>query len=213
MPTYGDGIAILGMCRTILLDRPFSQMIGEHAFCPTNGAELSREDHYDERGRPERVPQSDDLSPDAALEAPLTTGKRRSSKRALATYFQRCHQRHTEPDDDLYRRALLIITRLKRTAMGREARDVIIWYALSERLAREGVDIDWMASHVEPRCPECGGRLKYVSGPNGPIGRCGTSCIDAPTDQLYVIRTTVCSLLDRTFATDTPSDTDALTLL
>lgn len=189
------------------------QMIGEHAFCPTNGAELSQEIHYDESGCPERVPQSDDLSPDAALEAPLTRGKHRSSKRALSTYFQRCHRRHAEPNEDLYRRATLMITRLKRAAVEREGRDVIVWYALADRLADEGFDVNWMNSHVEPRCPECGGRLKYVSGPNGPIGRCGTSCIDAPTDQLYVIRTTVCSLLDRTFATDTPSDTDALTLL
>lgn len=188
-------------------------MIGEHAFCPTNGAELSREVHYDERGRPKRVPKSDELSPNAALEAPLTAGKRRSSKRALSRYFQRCHQRHAETDDDLYRRALLTVTRLKRTATGRETHDVIVWYALGERLTRNGFDVEWMGSHVEPRCPECEGRLKYVSGPDGPIARCGTSCTDGHEDRLHTIRTTVCSLLDRTFPDDAPTDTDALTLL
>ncbi|MFC6767335.1 hypothetical protein ACFQE6_20815, partial [Natrinema soli] len=77
-------------------------MIGEHAFCPTSGASLSRDVHYDERGRPERVPQSDGLSPKASLEAPLTTGEPRSSRRALATHFRRCHRRHAEPSDELY---------------------------------------------------------------------------------------------------------------
>ncbi|MGQ3411981.1 hypothetical protein ACT4ML_06925 [Natrinema sp. LN54] len=188
-------------------------MIGEHAFCPTSGASLSREVHYDERGRPERVPQSDDLSPNASLDAPLTTGERRSSRRALATHFRRCHRRHADADDELYCRAALSLARLKRAAAGRQGRDVIVWYALAERLARDGFDVDWMSAHAEPRCPDCSGRLTYVEGPDGPIGRCGGSCHGTRADRLETIRDTVCSLFARTFPDDPTPDTDALTLL
>ena len=188
-------------------------MIGEHAFCPTSGASLSREVHYDDRGRPERVPESDDLSPNAALEAPLTTGKRRSSRRALVTYFRRCHRRHAEADDELYRRAACALGRLKRTASGREERDSVVWVALAERLARDGFDVAWMAAHVEPRCPACGGRLTYRDGPDGPIGRCGGACRDARTDRLAEIRETVRSLFARTYPDDPAPDTDGLELL
>ncbi|SEW01964.1 hypothetical protein [Natrinema salifodinae] len=188
-------------------------MIGEHAFCPTSGASLSREVHYDDRGRPERVPQSDDLSPNATRDAPLTTGKRRSSRRALVTYFRRCHRRHADPNDDLYRSAALAIDRLKRAASGREECDVVVWYALGDRLAGNGFDVAWMTAHVEPRCPECHGRLQYVAGPDGPIGRCGGSCRGTCDDRLAAVRETVRSLLARTFPDDPTPDTDALTLL
>lgn len=187
-------------------------MIGEHAFCPTSGASLSREVHYDDRGRPERVPQSDDLSPNAALEGPLTTGERRSSKRALATYFRRCHRRHADRDDDLYRRAAVALARLKRAASGREERDDVVWFALAERLAREGFDVDWMTAHADPRCPACNGRLTYVEGPDGPIGRCG-SCRDARDDRLEAVRDLVRSLFARTFPDDSIPATDALVVL
>ncbi|WP_222919789.1 hypothetical protein [Natrinema sp. SYSU A 869] len=188
-------------------------MIGEHAFCPTSGASLSREVHYDERGRPERVPQSDDLSPNASLDAPLTMGKRRSSRRALTTYFRRCHRRHADANDDLYCHAALLLARLKRAATGCQERDVIVWYALGERLARDGFSVTWMTSHAEPRCPECGGRLTYVAGPDGPIGHCGGSCHGTRDDRLTTIRETVCSLFARTFPDDPTPDSDALTLL
>lgn len=197
-------------------------MIGEHAFCPTSGAALSRAVHYDEHGRPERVPQSDDLSPNAALEAPLTTGKRRSSRRALLTYFRRCHRRHAEPDDELYRRAAYALERLKRTASGREERDVVVWAALGERLERDGFDAAWMRAHVEPRCPDCGGRLTYVDGPDGPVGRCGSACRETRTDRLAEIRDRVRSLFARTFddsaaepepESESGSETDALAVL
>ncbi|WP_339104145.1 hypothetical protein [Haloterrigena salinisoli] len=188
-------------------------MIGEHAFCPTSGASLSREVHYDERGRPERVPLSDDLSPNAALEAPLTTGKRRSSRRALLTYFRRCHRRHAEADDDLYRRAALALGRLKRTATGRQERDVIVWLALGDRLARDGFDVDWMGAHVEPRCPECSGRLTYAEGADGPVARCGGSCCESRIDRLATIRETVRSLLAKTYPEDSTPDPDALAVL
>ncbi|MCU4741678.1 hypothetical protein OB955_17240 [Halobacteria archaeon AArc-m2/3/4] len=211
-------------------------MIGEHAFCPTSGASLSREIHYDEHGRPERAPRSEDLTPKDALEAPLTTGERRSSKRALSTYFQRCHRRHVgsarnEPEDggersidendveaedddesDLYRHAALALTRLKRTATGRQERDVIVWYALRERLARDGFDVAWMTAHVEPRCPDCGSQLVYVTGPDRPLGRCPTSCTGDRRDRLRTIRTTVVALFERTYP-ETTLETDALTLL
>ncbi|ELZ07393.1 hypothetical protein [Natrialba aegyptia] len=188
-------------------------MIGEHAFCPTSGASLSRERHYDERGRPERAPEADGCSQNVALETPLTTGKRRSSKRALLTYFRRCHQRHAVPDDELYARAAVTLTRLKRTASGRGERDVIVWYALGERLARDEFAVEWMTNHVEPRCQNCGGRLTYLDGADGLIGRCGTVCTDTGRDQLAVIRHLVRSLLNRTFPTYSLSEADALTLL
>lgn len=188
-------------------------MIGEHAFCPTSGASLSREAHYDERNRPERVPESDELSPNAALEAPLTTGRRRSSRRALATYFRRCHRRHADADDELYCRAAFVLARLKRVATGRQERDVILWYALGERLARDGFDVDWMSAHAEPRCPECSGRLTYVDGPDGPIGRCGGSCRGTCDDRLATIRDTVCTLFARTFPDDPTPESNALALL
>ncbi|WP_276253954.1 hypothetical protein [Halomontanus rarus] len=215
-------------------------MIGEHAFCPTSGASLSQEIHYDEHGRSERAPRSDELTPTDALETPLTTGERRSSKRALSTYFQRCHRRHAEsPRDelvdgderavdetatedeidsededrpDLYRHATLALTRLKRAATGRQERDVIVWYALRERLARDGFDVAWMTAHVEPRCPDCGSQLVYVSGPNRPIGRCPTSCTGDRHDRLRAIRTTVTALFERTYS-DATLEADALTLL
>lgn len=188
-------------------------MIGEHAFCPTSGASLSRDVHYDERGRPERVPQSDDLAPNASLEAPLTTGNRRSSRRALATHFRRCHRRHDEPNNELYCRGALALARLKRTATGRQEYDVIVWYALGERLARDGFDVNWMAAHAEPRCPECHGRLTYVPGVDGLLGRCGGSCRGTREDRLDTIRETVRSLFARTFPDDPTPDTDALELL
>lgn len=190
-----------------------THMIGEHAFCPTSGAALSRERHYDERGRPQRTPESDDLSPRASLEAPLTTGRRRSSKRALSTYFRRCHRRHAPEDDELYGRAALAVARLKRAAGGRDGRDVIVWYALGERLAREGFDVEWMAAHAEPRCPECGGRLAYEEGPDGPVARCGTSCTDDRRDHLGTIRRTVATLYERTFPDDVAPAHDDLALL
>ncbi|WP_246999103.1 hypothetical protein [Halosolutus gelatinilyticus] len=188
-------------------------MIGEHAFCPTSGASLSREIHYDDCGRPERVPQSDDLAPNATLDAPLTTGKRRSSRRALLTYFRRCHRRHADADDDLYRRVATALGRLKRTASGREERDIIVWFALGERLTCDGFDVSWMTAHVEPRCPDCGSRLAYVDGPDGLVGRCGSSCRDRRDDRLDEIRTAVRSLFARTYPNDVPPETDALALL
>lgn len=188
-------------------------MIGKHAFCPTSGASLSREIHYDEQGRPERAPESDDLTPGTALDVPLTTGERRSSKRALSTYFRRCRRHHAESDDGLDGRASLAITRLKRTATGREQLDIVVWYALAERLKREGLDVDWMDGHVEPRCPDCGGRLAYEMGSNGVVGRCGTACTGDRGDRLRTIRELVVSLTERTFPDEPAPDADALALV
>lgn len=188
-------------------------MIGKHAFCPTSGASLSREAHYDEHGRPMRAPTGDECRHIAACETPLTTGSRRSSKRALTTYFRRCHQRHAEASDELYRRAAFAIHQLKRTATDHDGRDVVVWYALSERLAHEGFDVAWMSAHVEPRCPTCGGRLSYEMGPNGPLAWCGTRCSDEKRDRLETIRDTVVSLYERTFHEDASLTADDLTLL
>lgn len=188
-------------------------MIGKHAFCPTSGASLSREAHYDEHGRPLRAPETTDRTPVSAGEAPLTSGSRHSSKRALTTYFRRSHRRHAEPDGKLYRRAAFAVDRLKRTAADHDGRDEVVWYALGERLARDGFDAEWMSAHVEPRCPDCGGRLAYESGPNGPVARCGTNCTGEKRDRLEAIRETVVSLFERTFPEDPSPDVDDLTLL
>lgn len=189
-------------------------MIGEHAFCPSSGASLSQEIHHDEQGRPERAPESDDISPEASLEEPLTTGERRSSKRALSAYFRRCHRRHAEGDgDELHARAALAITRLKRAASDREQLDIVVWYALAEHLKREGFDVDWMAGHAEPRCPNCGGRLAYERRSNGVVGRCGTSCTGDRRDRLRTIRELVVALTERTFSGEPAPDADDLSLV
>ena len=129
------------------------------------------------------------------------------------TYFRRCHRRHADPNDDLYRRAALALGRLKRAATGRQECDVIVWYALSERLAQEGFDVDWMSAHAEPRCPDCYGRLTYDDAPDGPIARCAGSCCERRADRLTRIRSTVCSLFARTFPDEPTPETDALAVL
>lgn len=180
-------------------------MIGNHAFCPTSGASLSRETHYDEQGVPERAPMTDDP-------APLTTGQTRSSQRALVRYFRRCHGCHAEPDKELYRRASLALARLKRTANTQEGRDEIIWYALGERLADEGFEIAWMSGYAEPRCPDCGGRLAFDRGPNGLIARCGISC-GGGGDRMRKIRKLVVSLSECAFPDESAPTADELLML
>ncbi|MFC4990390.1 hypothetical protein [Saliphagus infecundisoli] len=180
-------------------------MIGDHAFCPTSGASLSEESHYDERGVPQRAPATDDP-------VPLTTGGTRSSRRALLRYFRRCHRRHADPDGKLYGRASLALARLKRTANAREGRDEIVWYALGERLARHGFEVAWMHAHAEPRCPDCGGRLAFERGPSGLVARCGLSCAHGG-DRLDEIRGLVASLHERAFPDEPTPPTDDLHVL
>lgn len=174
-------------------------MLGEFAFCPKTGAPLSREKHYDETGRPRRAPVPDEHA-GQIVEAELTNGAVRSSLRALTTHFRRCHQHRHDADRALYREAALALTRLKQTATGSEERDVCVWYALCEHLAREGHDADWMHAHVEPRCPACHGPLTYERLGANVSAHCATNCTGDDPDRLAELRETVATLYERTFS-------------
>ena len=183
-------------------------MIDEHAFCPRSGAPLSDEKHYDERGHARRAPE--ELNDEPTIQE-LTNGERRSSRRALLVHFRRCHGRHADPDSTLYRTASLALYRLKRTAHGTVDRDVYVWYALAERLAREGFDAGWMHAHVEPRCPRCHGKLKYGRTPDGGLrARCGARCSDGRSDALREVRETVADLYTRAFEPGAPIEVNDL---
>lgn len=189
-------------------------MIGNDAFCPETGAPLSRERHYDDRGAPQRAvlareeSAAESTAGDSAegRAGELTNGATRSSKAALFNYFRRCHERHADTDDALYRKAALGLGRLKRAADGRDGEDVYVWYALGRRLDAAGFAVEWMHTHAEPRCPECHGRLAYESGGGDVRARCGTNCTGDHADQLHEIRTIVAELYARAF--DEAADPD-----
>lgn len=158
-------------------------MKGAHKFCPESGVELSTERHYDASGIPWRAPE-DDVDEDhygAPPEGLLTCGDLVSSRLALANYFRRCHQRHHEPDEGLYRAMALALRRLKTSDDDDDPRggawDVWVWYALAERLARKGHDVRWMHYHADARCPRCSCQLVWELTPRGRQGRC-PSCGD-----------------------------------
>lgn len=175
-------------------------MIGEDAFCPETGASLSEETHYDAQGAPQRTTLPDEFTGESDLPGALTTGARRSSKTALFNRFRRCHQCHRDPNNKLYRKAALCLTRLKRAADGQQSWDIHIWYALHYRLARTGFDVEWMHTHVEPRCPDCHGRLNYTLYDNGDVqAECGTRCTDDRRDKLPVIRRMIADLHTHAF--------------
>ncbi|WP_049903413.1 hypothetical protein [Halococcus agarilyticus] len=180
-------------------------MIGEDAFCPKTGAPLTEEQQYDDAGRPRRVVTADEESLAADAAGELTTGAVRSSKAALFNRFRRCHERHHETDDALYRKAALALARLKRTAEDTESWDVHVWYALRKRLAAAGHDVEWMHAHVEPRCPHCHSRLRYEAYADTVTARCVAGCGGRP-DQLTAIRETIAALYTRAF--DTSIDPD-----
>lgn len=186
-------------------------MIHEYAFCPRSGAPLSAERHYDEFGRARRAPlESTDGGP-AVHE--LTNGERRSSRRALHVHFRECHGRHADPDPVLYRVASLALYRLKRAAEGTADWDVHVWYALAERLARDGFDAEWMHAHAEPRCPRCHGALRYERTPGGDLyAECGTRCVGR-TNALDEVRETVADLFNRAFGVDEDIGADDLAVL
>lgn len=181
-------------------------MIGEDAFHPKTGASLSREDHYDDQGNSRRATLPDGFSADADLPGELTNGAIQSSKAALFNRFRRCHQRHYEANDELYRKAALGLSRLKRAADGRQGWDIHVWYALQRRLDRAGFDAGWMHTHAEPRCPSCHGQLTYERYDNGDVrARCGTRCTKT-ADELHEIRTTIADLYSRAFGTAIGAD-------
>lgn len=182
-------------------------MKGPHAFCPKTGASLSSDRHYDADGRYRRHPVDDgDAAP--SPDGELTNGERRSSTVALFGRFRRCHRRHRDPDDDLYRTAALALRRLKRATTADDAWDLYVWSALGEYLARDGHDVEWMAAHVEPRCPGCHGRLRYDRCGDALHARCATDCGGCGPDALATIRDRVAALYGRAF--DASPDADAL---
>ena len=191
-------------------------MKGPHAFCPKTGAPLSEERHYDEQGRSRRVPVEDSATADDVPDSELTNGSLRSSKRALLNYFQRCHGFHHDPDQRLYRKAAVGLSRLKRVTKGENEWDVHVWFALGEWLASEGFDTEWMEAHAEPRCPHCAGSLKFLERPDGRIiAPCGTNCTEDGADRLEYIRELVFELHTQAFGGSDSGiqDTDDLELL
>ncbi|MFC7136152.1 hypothetical protein [Halobaculum litoreum] len=92
-------------------------MKGSNAFCPTTGASLSEELHYDDRGRAERAPV-DDCPPGVAPTGELTNGERCSSATALTVHFRRSRRASGPADDAIDRAAALAIRRLKRAGGG-----------------------------------------------------------------------------------------------
>lgn len=173
-------------------------MIGTDAFCPESGAPLSEEHHHDETGRPLRAALADEYVPEDALDGRLTAGAVRSSRTALYRHFRRCHDRHRDPDDELFRAAALALRRLKRAASDRDAWDVHVWFALRRRLEADGYEVAWMGAHAEPRCPDCHGRLRYRRVGDRVTARCGTRCAGG-RDRLPEIRERVADIYAAAF--------------
>ena len=164
-------------------------MIGAHAVCPKTGAQLSNEQHYDDAGQPRRIPVADAHVSPADLEAELTTGAVRSSREALLTHFQRTHQYDHSANDELYQKVALWLRRLTQTASGSHDMDMIIWVALAARVRAADYDASWMLNHVEFRCPQCYGRLKYEQIDAETVhAECATNCTDTRTGRLTEIR-------------------------
>lgn len=178
----------------------YLSMIGTNAFCPKTGAPLSDNKHYDDQGHGRRAVLFDDGVEATSSVSELTNGAIRSTKVAVFNHFRRCHQRHHEPDDALYRKASLAFTRLKRVANGKQGWDIHLWYAAKVRLQKAGYDTAWMHAHTTPRCPHCHGRLKYRDCIDGQlIARCGTTCTNTTTDQLTEIRELLADLYAQAF--------------
>lgn len=188
-------------------------MKGKYAFCPRSGAPLSEERHYDDTGRAQRVPVPGSVASETRPDGELTNGALRSARTALFNHFRESYRRHHEADDDrLFTKTALALTRLKRAATEQTEWDMYVWYALGERLSRAGYDVAWMNAHVEPRCPDCAGPLKYRQLVDTVSGRCATNCTGDNADALARIRTTVCDLAEGAFDAPRP-DEDDLTLL
>lgn len=140
---------------------------------------------------------------------PGRTGTVCSSRRALLAYFRRTHQCHREPDDALYRTVALRLRELKRAASGPGSSDMVVWFALYDRLRDEGVDADWLLGHVELRCPRCHGRLKYHQVDAETIhAECATNCTDDHAERLGEIERLAADLVHEAFGPEGPRGTD-----
>lgn len=177
-------------------------MMGETAFCPKTGAPLSDDRYYQENGHALRIAVKDDYVHADELDGELTTGTIRSSTKTLLTHFQRTHQYYHEPNYCLYRKAALRLRELKRAAAGRQETDMVVWLALYARL-RETVletEMDWMLGHVELRCPQCHGRLRYEQLASGRLlAACGTNCGDETGNRLAAIERLAIELYESAF--------------
>ena len=144
-------------------------MKGPHAICPESGARLSQERHPDERRIQYREPTTSESSV-------LSTGKTHSSMHALASFFGRkARDLVDDPEEALLTAASQYLRALKSET---DARDEWVWYALCERLHRDGYDVAWMRmADVVLVCPHCGSRLTYRPAPKGDIlPKCAINC-------------------------------------
>lgn len=168
-------------------------MKGPHAICAETGADLSEDRHPDEHGIPEREPETRDHDV-------LSNGATHSSRLALLRFFRRKHAALADdPGDDAPARAARYLRALKSET---DARDEWVWYALAERLHRDGFDIAWMRmADVVLVCPHCSSWLTYRPSPSGDIlPKCGATCTD---DYLFgdireVLRATYNAAFDNT---------------
>ena len=181
-----------------------STMKGQTAFCPKTGAELSKERYYADSNIPFRIPERESVDEafwDEDAEGLLTLGEAKSANTAILSYFERCHQKVREHDEELYRRAWSAIRQLK---LKTSAWDVWIWYALAERLDRLGFDTSWMLQYAEPRCPRCSSRLRYEEPPTGYANMiCGSSCgNETSSDRTVEIYDRIKDVYNATFTDD-----------
>lgn len=185
-------------------------MIGDDPFCPKSGAPLSSDKHYDHRGRCKRAVSDTDVASSVGSCGELTSGSVRSSKTALIVYFRRAHARHFGEDGELYRRGALALKRLLK-ANSHQPLDIVVWYALQQRLAVLGYETGWMDSHGELHCPRCYGRLRFQRSGGALIARCGTNCDGRHTDMLAELREAVVELYSEAFSDeDISGDADVL---
>jgi len=179
-------------------------MKGQHAFCPTSGAELGDERHYVDSRIPCRAPIEGTVDDSWTMLGELSNGQLISSATALTSYFRRCQQEaHADYYVDLYGKAALAIRRLKSET---NAWDVWIWYALAERLDRLGFDASWMRRFADPRCPRCSSQIKLedaVVGYDHLI--CGASCGNDSSDRTVEIYERIHDVYEATFP-DEPID-------
>jgi hypothetical protein len=189
-------------------------MKGAYAFCPESGAPLSEELHYDEFGRSRRHAERDGHAGETQPDGELTNGALRSSRIALFNHFRNCHRRSHDDDEELYSKAAAGLARLKRAASGRTAWDLYVWYALGEWLSRAEFDATWMTAHVEPRCPDCAGELKYERGIDDELlGYCAVDCNETNVERLDEIRDRVAGLYRQTFTDAERLESNELRLL